>query len=167
VTLIEGILGSIIAAGIVAMIVASYRRWFGQEIRITSPLDGGTLTDPEPLGSGLSFPVRGVLRFLPKNHEIWLLVQSLSGKTWPQGFHQVDYNHRDGTWRGRITGMGRERIRIIAVIAPPTSQDYFRYFQKLGDECESGFPPILRVPVECKKRHSVEANVPPPTAPRP
>jgi hypothetical protein len=71
VTLIEGVIGSIIAASIIALTAAAYRRWFGQKIQITRPRPDEALTDPAPLGQMFPFPVHGKLKRLPKDHEIW------------------------------------------------------------------------------------------------
>jgi predicted PurR-regulated permease PerM len=40
-TVIEGITGSIIATIIVAIAIAVYKRWFGQQIKITDPRPHG------------------------------------------------------------------------------------------------------------------------------
>jgi hypothetical protein len=156
-TLIEGIVASVTAAIIIAIAAAAYRKWFGQQIKITDPRPHELLTDPVPLGGGYSFPVRGTLKHLPKDHEIWLLVQNeATGQLWPQGHFRVEHKH--GTWMGRINAMGQGNVKIFAVIAPPTSQDLFWYFQMLGPV--SGYKPIERIPPECRKQDSVQAKVP-------
>lgn len=160
-TLIEGIIGSIIAAGIVALIVAGYRRWFGEQIKITHPRSQETLTEAELVTGGVYFPIRGTLRRLPKGHEIWLLTQNDStGSSWPQGFFPVQFDPERGTWMGKINGSGSKHIRIVAVVAPPTSQDFFRYFQHVGQLREYKFEPLKRVPPECKHHDSVQVRVP-------
>jgi hypothetical protein len=63
--------------------------------------------------------------------KIWLLHQDeKTGLIYPQGFSIVKYDHRNGTWEGKISAGSPGGIRIIAVVAPPTSQDFFRYISK-------------------------------------
>jgi hypothetical protein len=159
--MMQGIVGSIIATILVAAVVAAYRRLAGQQIRITHPRSGETLTDPEPLGEGQAFPVRGTLRRLPTGNEIWLLTEDEStGKFWPQGFFNVQYDHQRQTWMGKISSGGRKNIRIVAVVAPSTSQDFFRYYQAVGVARGYRFDPLQRVPVDCKNRTAVQASFP-------
>ena len=141
----------------------AYNWLFGQRIKITHPRPQEILTDPEPLGSGFAYPVRGTLRRLPKGHQIWLLNQDDSkGFVWPQGFFAVEYNPIDRTWFGKISGSGNPNVRIVAVVAPPTSQDFFKYFQKLGPMRGYQFEPLPRIPPECVNQDSVQARIPKP-----
>jgi hypothetical protein len=132
-----------------------------EQIEITSPVHGQVLADPKPLGpNSVSYPVRGRLKRLPDGqHKIWLLVaHEGSERCWPQGFYSVDYDNQTGEWNGRVNA-GNTPLRIIAVVAPPTSQDLFRYFQKRGDETKS-YVPLERVPPECSNRASVVVRLP-------
>lgn len=159
-TLIQGIIGSIIAAGIVALLVAGYQGRFGQRIRITDPQAHGFLTAAEMRPGVMKHVVSGTLKHLPKDHRIWLLVLDKSGRAWPQGLATVEYDKTKGTWKGFINAMGSHEVNIVAVIAPPTSQDYFEYFERMGRDFKTGYQPIARVPPECKKRDSIQAKVP-------
>jgi hypothetical protein len=161
VSLLQGIVGSIIAAAIVALLVGGYKRWFGQQIRITQPKENDFLL-PAELHLGVqAHPVYGTVRHVPKGHKIWLLAaEESTGKAWPQGFSPVEQSG-DGTWKGYIHVWGWHRVTIVAVIAPPTSQEYFRYFQRVGKKTD--YEPIIGIPPECKKRHTISAKVPPPT----
>ena len=142
-------------------IVASTRWVFGTKIRITHPRPHEILTDAQPLGSSVKFPVRGTLKRLPKDHEIWVLTQDdATGKVRPQGFQMVEFNPEIGKWTGWINGSGRTDVRIVAVVAPPTSHDFFRYFQKLGELREWAFEPLDRIPPECTNLAWVQAKVP-------
>ena len=135
--------------------------WGKNGIKITSPAPQETLSDGEPMGSGHSFRVRGALKRLPKGHEIWLLTQDeKTGLIWPQGFFMVQFNPQLEAWMGKIYGGGTKNIRIIAVVAPPTSQDYFRYFQTVGDKHQYQYEPLKRIPAECRNIASVQAFVP-------
>jgi hypothetical protein len=49
---------------------------------------------------------------------------------------------------------------MIAVVAPPSTQDYFRYFQRLGELRCYQFEPLPRVPPECINSCSVQAEIP-------
>ncbi len=129
------------------------------KIQITLPRPGEILSDPKPLGSSVSYPVRGRLTFLPEGHEIWLLTaDERSRKFWPQSFEPVTFDERTGEWNGRIH-VGASPFRIFAVVAPPTSQDLFRYYQQRGDETRS-YPPRSRIPPECLNACSVQARLP-------
>jgi hypothetical protein len=159
--LIVGIVGSVIATVVVGLIVAGYKMWFGQQIKITHPQPTETLTNPEPLGQSRSWPVKGELKRLPKAHEIWLLHQDeKTGVIFPQGFSIVKYDHRNGTWVGKISAGPPGSIRIVVVVAPPTSQDFFRYYQQVGQSRGHIFEPLKRIPPECRNHASVQAFVP-------
>ena len=134
---------------------------FNNDIIITSPGHQETLIGGEPLGSGHSFPIRGSLKRLPKGHEIWLLTQDeRTGLVWPQGFFMVQFNPHQGTWMGKVYGGETKQMKVIAAVAPPTSQDYFRYFQRVGDKHEYQYEPLKRVPPECRNATSVQVFVP-------
>jgi hypothetical protein len=131
------------------------------KIQITLPRHGEILTDPNPLGpSSVSYLVRGKLKALPEGHQIWLLTaDERFEQYWPQGFYPVQFNEHTGEWHGRVNGSGHSPLRIFAVVAPPTSQDFFRYFQKRGDETKK-FIPLNRLPPECCNTASVQARLP-------
>jgi hypothetical protein len=159
--MMKGIIESIIAATLVGIVTMAYRVWAGRQIKITHPRPGETLTDPEPLGGGQAFPFRGTLGRLPKGKEIWLLTEDEStGLFWPQGFFNVQYDHQRKSWLGKISSGGRKNIRIVAVVAPPTSQDFFRYYQLVGQKRGYQFEPLRRVPAECQNHASVQAYQP-------
>jgi hypothetical protein len=129
-------------------------------IQITLPRAGELLGDAQPLGNGKSCLVRGRLRRLPKDHEIWLLREDeRSKKVWPQGFSPVQYDPQRQEWSGRITGSLGQSIKIVAVVAPPTAQDLFRYYQTVGAKLPN-YEPLNRVPPECTNRTSVQAQMP-------
>lgn len=152
----EGIAGNALWYGFLSWL----RTVTGRRVQITIPRPGEVLTEPKELGRGFSYLVRGKLKSLPKEHAIWLLTQDeRSGHVWPQGFYPVQFDERTGEWHGRVNGSGKSPLRIFAVVAPPTSQDCFRYFQKRGDETKV-FVPLNRVPPECRNAHSVQAKLP-------
>jgi hypothetical protein len=137
----------------------------GRQIEIISPRPDEHLQSPEPLGQGLSYLVTGKLKHLPKNHEIWLLVEQLVTRcVWPQGFSRVVFDPARKSWSGRInpsvSGARRGPVKIIAVVAPPTSQDLFNYFRQLGTMLHHDFVPLSRVPPECQNTAFVQARVP-------
>jgi hypothetical protein len=76
----------------------------------------------------------------------------------------VQFDPTNGSWTGRINPAmrGPNFVMIIAVVAPPTAQDLFRYFQKVGAKMQPlkppdgvSFEPLDHVPAECKEhRHS-------------
>ncbi len=157
----KGISGGVVANAIWAAVVATARRVGGRQIQITHPRPLETLTESEPLGKGVCFQVRGTLKHLPTNHEIWLLTEDEgTGRVWPQGFFSVEFDPHQRIWMGKINGSGKKHVKITAVVAPPTAQDFFRYYQKVGRLRSDNFEPLDRVPVECKNRASVQARIP-------
>jgi hypothetical protein len=137
-----------------------WRAYASRNISIVHPRPNEVLTEPEPLGSGLCFPIRGRLKYLPKGHEIWILSQDeVSGLVWPQGFFAVQYDPSEGTWLGKISGSGKQNVKIVAVVAPPTSQDYFRYFQEMGNKNNYQYRPLKRIPPECRNQAHVQARI--------
>jgi hypothetical protein len=153
----QGVAGNAVWAAITAV----GRAIVPHKIKIISPRSQELLGGREPLGSGFSYEIRGTLKKLPKGHEIWIVTRDDStGYVWPQGFSTVQYDPVQGTWTGRVNGSGKAEVRIIAVVAPPTSQDFFRYFQELGRLREYQFKPLPRVPPECVNMDSVQAKIP-------
>jgi hypothetical protein len=159
VNLIVGIVGSIIAAIIIALAVAWYKYVFGQRIRILEPQMNGFLPTAENRHGVTAHSVHGTLKHLPKDHRIWLLVVNEgASKIWPQSFAPAEYSKEQGTWKGWINALGWTNITIVAVVAPPTTQEYFNYFQRVGPK--TSFEPILKIPPECKHRDTVQAKIP-------
>jgi hypothetical protein len=142
--------------------MALIRRFLSGRIRITVPQqreNPETLQKPEPHGRNWSFLVEGTLHNLPKDHIIWLLTQDeRSGQVWPQGFARVAYNPANQRWSGRIVATLGRRVRIVAVVAPPTSHDFFTYYQKHGFKTE--WAPLDRIPAECSNQDFVQAVAP-------
>jgi hypothetical protein len=155
--LVEGVAGNAIWNGI----TAGARSLLGRQIQITSPRPMEALTDRQPLGQMWQFPVRGTLKRLPGDHEIWLLNQDeKTGLLRPQGFSIVKYDPDQGIWHGMVCSNEHVSLRIIAVVAPPTSCDFFRYFQHIGQQRDYTFEPLKRIPPECRNMASVQTNVP-------
>jgi hypothetical protein len=137
-------------------------KWFERPegIEITSPRSPkDDLQDKQPYGDMFSYKVEGKLRRLPEDHEIWLLnVNERSKEVWPQGFAPVtDWDAQTGEWTGRVCGRPVETIKIVAVVAPPTSTDFFNYYQEL---CDRGIvKPLKRIPPECTNQASIQATL--------
>jgi hypothetical protein len=133
-------------------------------IRITVPQQRErpeTLQDPRPHGRGnqFSFAVEGTLRRLPRNHVIWLLTKNEgSTQVWPQGFENPSYNPVNKRWSGRIATTLGSRVTIVAVVASPTSHDYFTYYQRHG--FKTGWAALDRIPPDCTNQDSVQAVAP-------
>jgi hypothetical protein len=159
----SGFIEGLIGRGVWAALGAAWNAGFSP-IEITYPRTSETLTDPQPLGpKSVSYPVRGTLKRLPKGHEIWLLTQDEStGYVWPQGFVAAQYDPDTKNWEGRVNSRGIANVKIIAVVAPPTSQQYFRYFQRLGAVRDWTFEPLPHVPPECVNVDTVQARIPKP-----
>ena len=135
------------------------------QIRITSLLDGQFLDDKEqqPIFNGFSYVVRGTLKNLPTKHRIWLLsVNESFDRVWPQGFSEVKFP-RQGEWEGRIyLPTSQKSTIIVAVVAPPTSQDFFRYYEQSIPERRKELPlrSLTRIPAEIKNFAQVQALAP-------
>jgi hypothetical protein len=132
------------------------------KIQITSPKPKEPLSDPQKYGSSsVTCEVRMTLRQKPKDHAIWLLVEDpRKGKVWPQGFFTVQYDPKTNEWFGRVNGSPGRQTKIIAVVAPPTSQDYFKYFQRVGGLRRDIYEPLDRVPSECTNTDAVDTVFP-------
>jgi hypothetical protein len=128
-------------------------------IQITCPIDGGILEDQQPRLQGFSYVVRGTLDQLPEDHAIWLLNASRDGRQWPQGGFTVRYPYPGpGEWEGRIyLPYDQPETIINAVVAPPTSRQFFEYYQRYG----GGKAPLARIPIECKDIAQVSVKAPP------
>lgn len=128
------------------------------KIQITSPGSGSMLEDPQPAMKGFTYEVRGTLKLIPKDHQIWLLNAGEAGdhaKQWPQ--QAAQHNSTSGEWKGRIylqTWVAETFIN--AVVAPPTAQQLFEYYNQHG----GGNKPLSRIPVDCENKTHVQARNP-------
>src|SRR5262249_53854124 len=127
------------------------------KIQITPPVYGGFLEDPRHWSDGLSYVVRGRLSRLPGGHAIWLLNASSDGRQWPQGFFSVRYPHpRQGEWEGRIyLPYANSDTFINAVVAPPTSQQLFEYYERYGKGNA-----LTHIPIECTNKTQIWVKAP-------
>jgi hypothetical protein len=71
----------------------------------------------------------------------------------------MQWDRQTGDWSGRVSGNPGERVKIVAVVAPPTSIDFFRYYQNI---CNSGreYDPLTRLPLECTNKDWVQTLFP-------
>jgi hypothetical protein len=83
-----------------------------------------------------------------------------SGRVRPQGFLPVQYFRDKGEWVGRVTGLAGQPSKIFAVVAPPSSCDFFQYYQKLGAQLPQ-YEPRNRIPPSVQIELSVQARLPP------
>jgi hypothetical protein len=142
-----------------ASLAAVSRKILGQRIRITSPRPTEQLLPAGTHFGDVIYSVSGKLKRLPKDHQIWLLrVDPLTGKAWPQGFYPVQFNRDAGTWDGRIKRRNLKQMRVAAVVAPPTSQMLFRYYEEHG--MKTDFAPLPAIPPECTNHDEVDAMIP-------
>jgi len=136
------------------------------KIKITLPRNGEALSDKQPKGESFSYVVRGTLKSLPEPCKIWLLVSGLNNNYWPQTFCPVHYDEATGDWEGRVDIGGTGARRIIALVAPLTSQQLFQYFKKVGDlrrlkkEQPPFYEPLDAIPAECGNTASVNTWTP-------
>jgi hypothetical protein len=140
---------------------ALWRYWRAGRIHINSPRDQEFLEGRETMDEQgrFSYAVKGTLKRLPPDHEIWLLTEDhRPGRIWPQGFSPVEFDRGRGEWVGRVHTRD-PRPKILAVVAPPTSVDFFKYYQRMG--AKTDFTGLDRVPPECKNKDSVQARLRP------
>jgi hypothetical protein len=153
----EGIAGN----AVWNLITASLSKLIGHKIQITSPAPQGVLGGRQSSpGGGANYEVRGKLKSLRRGDEIWLLHQEqTTGELRPQGSQLVQYDSRSGDWYGRISDKRSNcLIKIVAVVAPPTSQDFFRYYEKVGHQ--TNYTPLQRIPLECVNWAFVQTRTP-------
>jgi hypothetical protein len=79
------------------------------------------------------------------------------GPVRPRGFFPCYYKDKEHTWWGKINPMGRQHFRLIAVVAPPTSDDFFTYYQQVGKD--TGFKPLKPIPPECRNIASLQGEI--------
>jgi hypothetical protein len=130
------------------------------KIQITSPVSGGVLENALPYDEGFTYTVRGTLKLLPIDHDIFLLNSGSpreDSKQWPQ--RDVRYDKSTGEWEGRIyLQRWTKEVFINAVVAPPTSRQLFEYYRQYG----GGGKPLTRIPVECENKAQIFARTPNP-----
>lgn len=137
------------------------RRVFGKEIKIISPRSGVSLDiSAKETEEYVTHDVIGTLKTLPRDHEIWLLVQDVGSRwIWPQRPSPVLYDEVSGQWSGKIgTLRGETAINIIAVVAPPTASQLFRYYEEVGAK-HRRYEPLDSVPTECVNIHKRQVKV--------
>ena len=137
------------------------RRLLGRRIVISSPRHDELPQDGRPHGkpenNQTSYRVDGRLKRLPKGHEIWLLTQDIStGRVWPQGGGPVSLDER-GVWHGRVVLGPPDKRYIVAVVAPPTSADFFRYYFSQAQKTNN-WGALSRIPPECRNVARVEVR---------
>jgi len=128
------------------------------KIQITSLVSGGVLENPRPYAGGFRYEVRGTLKLLPKDHEIWLLNSgqaSDQAQQWPQ--RSAKHSSTSGKWEGLIyLPRTLAETFINAVVASPTAQQLFQYYNLYG----GGEKPLTRIPVDCENKAQVWAHAP-------
>jgi hypothetical protein len=123
------------------------------KIQITVPINSGVLDDRQRDGEGFTYRVCGTLKHLPQGQVIWLL-NGDGRQFWPHS--TADYDVGSGEWRGRTFLWPKQSGAFInAVVAPPTSQQFFRYYQQYGQG-----KPLSCIPAECENQTRVWAHAP-------
>jgi hypothetical protein len=128
-------------------------------IQITSPRPLEQLEDRQVNArGGVSYKVRGKLKKLPTGHQIWLLIEDeIPRKFWPQSGYAVQFDPTTGEWHGRVNDKrAKGSIKIIAVVAPPTSQQFFRYYEKVSEKTK--WEPLDEIPPECINQAHVQGQ---------
>jgi hypothetical protein len=127
-------------------------------IQIESPRPGEHLQDPRPYAGANTYQVSGKVGFLPRGYNIWLLVRRpLAADVWPQGFRDggVQYDPASQRWKGRVLAHPGP-LTVIAVVAPPTSQMLFAYYQRNGKV--TNYEPLEDIPAECTNSDFVSTS---------
>lgn len=144
--------------GVLSNALWSLRGMKERKITIVSPRSNETVHAAERDGESIIFLVRGFLPHLPKSHEIWLLTGDPStGRVWPQGRYPLSFDKKTREWEGYVTVRGRGAT-VHAVVAPPTSQDLFRYYRQVAEKTR--WEPISHIPAECVNRDTVVVRLP-------
>jgi hypothetical protein len=148
-------------------------------IAIISPVNGGVLEDGrQRRGRGCSYIVRIQLTYLPNGHKIWVLHEDpRTGAVWPQDGPAVP-SLRSGEWECRTFVWDTQTsVTIVAVVAPPTSHEFFKYYHKAREQIgrvmaeikskditlelrqeDQEVLPITRLPPECKNIARIQAR---------
>jgi len=116
---------------------------------------------------GFKYRVDGRLSRIDPNQELWLLNQNVTtGKVWPQSCDNVTLYKESDNWTAHVY-LYPGKTRILAVLAPPTAQQLFRYYfyahDKYSKKCEKFEPvwlPLRDVPKECRVQDMVDIEVP-------
>jgi hypothetical protein len=128
------------------------------QITITSPrtvLEGG-----KPDDAARRYPVLGTLTHLPDDHTIWVLNEGDRGKVWPQS--KVVWHSERSEWEGStFVWNSQPSIKIVAVVAPPTSNQLFEFYQVVH-EATKEWVAIPRLPGECTVVDRVHPHKPSP-----
>jgi hypothetical protein len=96
------------------------------KITITSPRD--VLEGGQPRNGATIYSVEGTLTYLPSDHKIWVLNESDNEQLYPQD--EVRWYPEQHKWRGStFVWNNQPDIKIVAVAAPPTSSDLFKYYR--------------------------------------
>ena len=136
-------------------------------IEIEHPRNGQRIDLPKRRedDGGFKYQVSGRLSRIDPNQELWMLNQNVTtGEVWPQS--PVTPNKESGKWSAHVY-LYLGKTRILAVIAPPTAQQLFRYYfythGKYSKKCEKLKPvwlPLRYVPKECRVQDMVDIEVP-------
>jgi len=147
-----------LAEGVLSNALWSLRGAKGRKIVIKSPRANEMVREFERDGEVVICVVRGSLAYLPKGHEIWLLTgDPATGRVWPQGRRALSFDRTTHEWEGSATVRGRDAT-IHAVVAPPTSQDLFRYYRHVAEKTK--WEPLSHIPAECTNRDTVVVRLP-------
>lgn len=92
---------------------------------------------------------------LPRNHEIWLITQPVNSNGELEFFPQCDrapanLNLQTGLWEAQTYIRKNSTCDVFAVVTPPTSQEFFRYYCKVGRNSNNDFIHLEKIPSECK-----------------
>lgn len=153
-------------AGVAATYAYQYleKEWQKRQnaITIDLPKAGEMLQNPQVFYGRTYYPVTLRLGFIPPDHEIWLLTSRVGeNKVWPQGADKsrVQKGGVPGTYTGFFHAVSGGPLTVTAVVAPPTSQMLFNYYERYGGA--TGWAQLDNIPPECMKtKASVTAMVP-------
>ena len=131
-------------------------------LKIEYPCDGQRIDLPKTRNDdgGFEYQVSGRLSRIDHSQELWLLTQNVViGEVWPQSRDRVSLDNESGKWTAHAyLYPGTKKIRIIAVLAPSTAQQLFRYYFQVGEQF--GWVSLSHVPEECWMQDWVEIEVP-------
>ena len=133
-------------------------RWVtGNRIEITSPREREVALSERREESGPhAYRVRGRLKRKPAMADVWLLVEDEStGCVWPQV--RAEYDKVTREWSGLVWDLRKPSAKIVAVVAPRTSDDFFSYYSKHARTTD--WASISRLPSEITNSAFVRVKI--------
>ncbi len=120
------------------------------QISIISPLNDGVLENGKDTAQAAHrYLARAKVSNLPHGHKVWFVHEKpRTGEIWPQ---EPAISKTPDEWEAwTFVWDHHNEVTIVAVVAPPTSNDYFEYYHTVRKPLGAQGPiPLPRIPPEC------------------